>query len=90
MKDACINADADIGVPSLDLLQGRAGSEGALCDDSHWQPSTPTGIVDVCTKLAQEAPHSVGRVMWCRHLKPSQIGEICSTKLTIFFLALAR
>ena len=71
LKDACINADADIGVPSLDLLQGRAGREGALCDNSHWQPPAPTGIVDVCTKLAQDAPHSGGRAMWCGHLTPS-------------------
>lgn len=49
LKDARINADADIGVPGLDLLQGRAGREGAFRDDSHWQPPTPTGIVDVRT-----------------------------------------
>lgn len=49
LKDARINADADIGVPGLDLLQGRAGREGAFCDDSHWQPPAPTGIVDIRT-----------------------------------------
>ena len=72
LKDASINADTDIGVPCLDLLQRRAGREGALRHDSHWQPPTPTGIVDIGAELAQDAPHGGGRIVWCGHVKPSR------------------
>jgi hypothetical protein len=68
LKDAGINADADIGVPGLDFLQGRARREGALRHDSHGQPSTPPGVVDIGAEFAQGAPHSGGRIMGCRHL----------------------
>ena len=71
LKDTCVNADADTGVPGLDLLKGRTGREGALRHDSHWQPPTPTGIVDVRTELAQGAPHGGGRIVGCGNLKPS-------------------
>ena len=36
LKYARINSDADISVPGLDLLEGRAGRKGALSYDRHW------------------------------------------------------
>jgi hypothetical protein len=49
LKDAGIDANADIGISGLDLLEGGAGGEGTLRHNRHWQPSTPTGIMDIGT-----------------------------------------
>lgn len=88
LKDASIDADADIGIASLDLLQGRTGREGALRDDGHWQPPTPTGVVDVCAELTQDASYSGGRGMRCRHLIPSHYGlaEYVARRLQSIYL----
>ena len=51
VKDARIDANADIGIPGLDLLQRRAGGEGTLRHDRHWQPTTPTSTMDVRAKI---------------------------------------
>lgn len=67
LEDAGINADADVGVPSFDSLQCRAGREGALGHDRHWQPSASTGIVYVRSKLAQGTPHGGRGGMWSGH-----------------------
>lgn len=55
LKDAGIDADADVGVTGLDSLQRRAGREGALGHDRHRQPATAAGVVDIRTKLSQGA-----------------------------------
>ena len=68
LQDAGINADADVGVAGLDLLQGRAGREGALGHDRHRQPPPSTGIVNVRAELAQGTPHGGGRIVRSRHL----------------------
>ena len=72
LKDAGINADADVGVARLDPLQRRAGRESAFGDDCHRQPPATTSVVDVCAKLAQGAPHSGGGMMWRWHLHASR------------------
>ena len=71
LQDGGVDADADIGVAGFDLLQGRAGGEGALGHDRHGQPPPTAGIVDIRTQLSQGALHSGGLVVWCRHLRSS-------------------
>src|ERR1700733_1878231 len=71
LKDAGIDADADVGVTGLDSLQRRAGREGALGPDRHRQPPTPTGVVDVGAELAHGPPNGCGRFVRGRHLLPS-------------------
>jgi hypothetical protein len=72
LKNAGINANADVGVASLDSLQSRAGRKGALGHDCHRQPPTPTGVVDVGAELSQGPPNGGGRIVWGRHLSPSR------------------
>lgn len=72
LEDTGIDADADAGISSLDLLEGRSRGEGALGHDGHWQPSAATGIMDVRAELAQRSPDSSWRIMRCRHLQPSR------------------
>lgn len=84
LEDGGVNADTDVGVSGFDLLQGRAGREGALRHDRHGQSPMTTGIVDVRTELAQGALDSSRRTVWCWHVFFAlQIKLICSTKLTI-------
>ena len=71
LKDAGIDADADVGVTGLDFLQRRAGREGALGHDRHRQPPAPTGVVDVGAELAHGPPNGGGRFVRGRHLQPS-------------------
>lgn len=71
LEDARINANAYIGVSGFNSLQSRAGGERAFRHYSHWQPSAAAGVVDVGTELAQGAPYCGGRIVRCRHLKPS-------------------
>ncbi len=71
LKDAGINADADIGIAGLNFLQSRARGEGTLRHNRHRQSPTSAGVVDVCAELAQGPPHSSGRIMWSWHLTPS-------------------
>src|SRR4051794_30135285 len=47
LQDGGVDADADIGVASFDLLQGRTGRKRALGHDCHGQPPPPTGVVDI-------------------------------------------
>lgn len=90
LEDGGVNADTDVGVAGFDLLQGRAGREGALRHDRHGQSSMATGIVDVRTELAQGALDSSRRMVWCGHVFFAlQIKPICSTKITIW-IALVR
>jgi hypothetical protein len=44
LQDGGVDADADIGIARFDLLQGRAGREGAFGHDGHGQPPTTTGV----------------------------------------------
>lgn len=71
-KNACIDADADVCVAGLDLLQGGAGREGALGHDRHGQASASTGVVDVRPEFTQRPPHGGGRVVRCGHLLASR------------------
>ena len=68
VKDARIDANADIGIPGLDLLQRRAGGEGTLRHDRHWQP---TSTMDVRAEFAKSASHGGRRMVWCWYLIPS-------------------
>ena len=60
-----------LGVARFDLLQGRAGREGAFGHNGHGQPPSTTGVVDIRAQLAQGAPHSGGRMVLRRHLRSS-------------------
>lgn len=72
LKNAGIDANADVGVAGLDSLQGRAGRKGALGYDCHRQPPTPTGVVDVGAELAQGPPNGGRGIVWGRNLTPSR------------------
>lgn len=52
LEDSGINADADVGVPGLDPLQGRSGGEGAFGHHRHRQPPASAGVVNVRPELA--------------------------------------
>ena len=84
LQDSSVDADADAGVPGFDLLQGRAGREGALGHNRHRQPAPPTGVVDVRAELSQGSPNSGRRVMGSLAFEAFalRIAKICSTKLT--------
>jgi len=47
LQDGGVDADADIGIASFDLLQGRAGRERTRCHDRHRQSPSTTGVVDI-------------------------------------------
>jgi hypothetical protein len=72
LKNAGIDANADVGVAGLYSLQGRAGRKGALGHDGHRQPPTPTGVVDVGAELAQGPPNGGGGIVWGRYMPPSR------------------
>ena len=72
LKDGGVDADADIGVAGFDLLQGRAGREGALGHDRHGEPPPPPGVADIRAKLAQGALYSGWSMVWCWHLSSSR------------------
>lgn len=52
LEDAGVDADADIGVASLDPLQRGSGRKGALGRDRHRQAPASTGVVDVRPQLS--------------------------------------
>ncbi len=60
LKDAGIDANADIGIAGFDSLQGRTGREGALGHDGHRQPPASAGVVDVSAKLAHGSSNGGG------------------------------
>ena len=72
LKHGGVDADADIGVAGFDLLQGRAGREGALGHDRHGKTTVPTGVADIRAELAQGAFHRGWSMVWCWHLSSSR------------------
>jgi hypothetical protein len=72
MQDGGLDAHADIGVARFDLLESRAGCERAFCHDGHGQSPPSTSIADICTKLAQDTPHSGRGMVWRWHMRPSR------------------
>lgn len=72
VQDGGIDAHADIGVARFDLLEGRAGCERAFRHDGHGQSPPSTSIMDICTELAQDAPHGGRGMVWRWHMRPSR------------------
>ena len=72
LKDGGVDADADIGVAGFDLLQGRAGREGALGHDRHGETTATTGVAEIRAELAQGAFDSGRSMVWCWHLISSR------------------
>ena len=68
LKHGGVDADADIGVAGFDLLQGRAGREGALGDDRHGETTVASGVTDIRAELAQGAFYSGRCMVGCWHL----------------------
>jgi hypothetical protein len=51
LKHGGVDADADSGIAGFDLLQGRAGREGAFGDNRHGETTATTGVMDIRAEL---------------------------------------
>jgi hypothetical protein len=60
-KNGGIYSKRDAQITFLDLVQGRSADGCALCQDRHWDPTTPACISNIVPKLGHAPNHRNGR-----------------------------